>query len=243
VAPSDPSQTQAHVNAQLTSSYGGNLSGTSKEGVGGLTYGEEGLPTDDLDEPLTHHDGNAGLALTSQAKLSLMRKLARGTIDIPDGNAASGSNTTTGSNASGGGNIISTTSIVSSMNEATGLPSHIQPPMQYQQQLYTQRQQEQQLGTPSKCLLLSNMFDPMTEENPDFDLEIREDVSAEVSKLGQLIHIFVDKTSRGGFVYVKLGGVEQALAVVKQLNGRWFGNNQIRAEFYPEEKYNTTFQL
>jgi len=87
------------------------------------------------------------------------------------------------------------------------------------------------------------MFDPMTEENPDFDLEIREDVSAEVAKLGQLIHIFVDKTSRGGFVYVKLENIEQALAVVKQLNGRWFGSNQIRAEFYPEEKYNTTFQL
>jgi len=119
VAPSDPSQTQAHVNAQVTNSYGGNLSGSGKDGVGGLTYGgnaDEGLPTDDLDEPLTHHDGNAGLALTSQAKLSLMRKLARGAIDVPD-------NTTT--NTVGSGTTThNPTSVVSEMNEVTGLLSH-----------------------------------------------------------------------------------------------------------------------
>ncbi|AQL09640.1 Splicing factor CC1-like [Zea mays] len=49
------------------------------------------------------------------------------------------------------------------------------------------------LAPPSQCLLLKNMFDPALETDPDFDLDIRDDVQEECSKFGQLKHIFVDK--------------------------------------------------
>lgn len=71
------------------------------------------------------------------------------------------------------------------------------------------------IGQPSECLLLKNMFDPATEvclfvfflvllwelliqlkmlqTEPDFDLDIKEDVEEECSKYGQVEHIFVDK--------------------------------------------------
>lgn len=77
------------------------------------------------------------------------------------------------------------------------------------------------VGTPSECLLLKNMFDPTTEvridwlntatehcysfigstniryynmqTEPDFDLDIKEDVEEECSKYGRVKHIYVDK--------------------------------------------------
>ncbi|PPD97594.1 hypothetical protein GOBAR_DD05378 [Gossypium barbadense] len=49
------------------------------------------------------------------------------------------------------------------------------------------------IGQPSECLLLKNMFDPATETEPDFDLDIKEDVEEECSKYGRVKHIYVDK--------------------------------------------------
>ncbi|KAL6270857.1 hypothetical protein ACE6H2_027768 [Prunus campanulata] len=49
------------------------------------------------------------------------------------------------------------------------------------------------IGVPSECLLLKNMFDPAVETEPNFDLDIKEDVQEECSKYGNLRHIFVDK--------------------------------------------------
>lgn len=77
------------------------------------------------------------------------------------------------------------------------------------------------IGVPSECLLLKNMFDPKIEvvgqiilryfsfyapvagnflndlmllqTEPDFDLDIKEDVQDECSKFGTLEHIFVEK--------------------------------------------------
>ncbi|KAF5957849.1 hypothetical protein HYC85_005074 [Camellia sinensis] len=49
------------------------------------------------------------------------------------------------------------------------------------------------IGKPSECLLLKNMFDPATETEPDFDLDITEDVQEECSNYGRVKHIYVDK--------------------------------------------------
>lgn len=72
------------------------------------------------------------------------------------------------------------------------------------------------VGTPSECLLLKNMFDPATEvcdflvylyllvpsclmfyifmqTDPDFDMDIKDDVEEECSKYGRVKHIYVDR--------------------------------------------------
>merc|ERR1719445_1224039 len=67
-------------------------------------------------------------------------------------------------------------------------------------------------ASTSPCLLLSNMFDPAKETDPDFDLDIREDVMDEVGKYGQLRHIYVDKTSVDGKVYLKFSNSTGATA-------------------------------
>merc|ERR1719412_2250865 len=82
----------------------------------------------------------------------------------------------------------------------------------------------------SSCLLLRSMFDPSTETEADFDLDIREDVMEEVSKYGTLRHIYVDKVSKEGLVYLKFSAPDHAgaKATFDALNGRWFGQNQIQ---------------
>jgi len=93
----------------------------------------------------------------------------------------------------------------------------------------------------SPCVLLRNMFDPSKETDPDFDLDIREDVMDEVGKYGQLLHIYVDKTSTEGRVYLKFTEVKGARTTIKALNNRWFGQNQIKGKFVPLQKYGTQF--
>ncbi|RDX93788.1 RNA-binding protein 39, partial [Mucuna pruriens] len=80
------------------------------------------------------------------------------------------------------------------------------------------------VGIPSECLLLKNMFDPSTETEPDFDIDIKEDVEEECSKYGRVKHIFVDKKS-AGFVYLRFETVEAASAAQRAMHMRWFARS------------------
>ena len=74
----------------------------------------------------------------------------------------------------------------------------------------------------TQCFMLSNMFDPVTEREPAWDQEIRDDVIDECNKHGGVSHIYVDKASPQGNVYVKCPNVSTAVAAVNALHGRWF---------------------
>lgn len=93
----------------------------------------------------------------------------------------------------------------------------------------------------SQCLLLTNMFDPVKETDPDFDLEIREDVREEVSGHGRLLHIYVDKTSKEGRIYLKFEVPQAAQGAMKALDGRWFAQNRIVASFMDPAEYAIQF--
>ncbi|KAJ1398577.1 Splicing factor, RBM39-like [Sesbania bispinosa] len=86
------------------------------------------------------------------------------------------------------------------------------------------------VGSPSECLLLKNMFDPSTETEPDFDIDIKEDVEEECSKYGRVKHIYVDKRS-AGFVYLQFETVEAASAAQRAMHMRWFARRLISAVF------------
>lgn len=60
------------------------------------------------------------------------------------------------------------------------------------------------------------------ETNPTFDVEIRDDVIEECNKHGGVLHIYVDKASAQGNVYVKCPSIASAVASVTALHGRWF---------------------
>jgi hypothetical protein len=61
------------------------------------------------------------------------------------------------------------------------------------------------------------------ENRPNWDQEIRDDVIEECNKHGGVLHIYVDKTSPQGNVYVKCPTISAAVTSVTALHGRFFG--------------------
>ncbi|AQK65332.1 Splicing factor CC1-like [Zea mays] len=96
------------------------------------------------------------------------------------------------------------------------------------------------MSTPTEFLLLKNMFDPSLETDPDFDLDIRDDVQDECSKFGAVKHIFVDKNT-AGFVYLQFDSVTAAGKAQQALHGRWFAGKMITATFMSDQEYSTKF--
>ncbi|XP_030522944.1 RNA-binding protein 39 isoform X2 [Rhodamnia argentea] len=96
------------------------------------------------------------------------------------------------------------------------------------------------VGVPSECLLLKNMFDPTLETEPDFDLDIKEDVQEECAKFGNLKHIFVEKNS-AGFVYLRFENTQSASNAQRALHGRWFAGKMITATFMVPLTYEAKF--
>ncbi|XP_024029118.1 RNA-binding protein 39 [Morus notabilis] len=97
------------------------------------------------------------------------------------------------------------------------------------------------VGSPTECLLLNNMFDPATETDPEFDVDIKEDVEEECSKCGRVVHIYVDKNS-AGCVYLRFETAEAAAAAQRAMHGRWFAGRQISALFMQPQVYEAKFR-
>uniref|UniRef100_A0A672QNK1 RNA-binding protein 39-like n=1 Tax=Sinocyclocheilus grahami TaxID=75366 RepID=A0A672QNK1_SINGR len=104
----------------------------------------------------------------------------------------------------------------------------------------------QALNLPSQpiathCFQLSNMFNPNSENDLGWEIEIQDDVIEECNKHGGVIHIYVDKKSAEGNVYVKCPSIPAAMAAVSALHGRWFGGKMITAAYVPLPTYHNLF--
>ncbi|RZF34761.1 hypothetical protein LSTR_LSTR007813 [Laodelphax striatellus] len=93
----------------------------------------------------------------------------------------------------------------------------------------------------TQCFMLANMFDPATETNPNWEIEIRDDVIEECNKHGGVLHVYVDKASPQGNVYVKCPTINTAVAAVNSLHGRWFAGRVITAGYVPLINYHSLF--
>lgn len=110
---------------------------------------------------------------------------------------------------------------------------------------FAQKQQQQLAETDppiaTQCFMLSNMFDPSTETNVNWHLEVRDDVIEECNNYGGVCHIVVDKASPTGNVYVKCPTVQTAVAAVNALHGRYFAGKVITAAYVPAVNYHNLF--
>jgi len=89
----------------------------------------------------------------------------------------------------------------------------------------------------SPCIVIRNMFDAKEgEKDPDFHLDLKDDVEDEASKYGKLKHIHIEKDS-AGYVYLRFDSIEAAQKCIDSLNGRWFASRKIAADFVPEATY------
>ncbi|CAH2243124.1 RNA-binding protein 39 isoform X2 [Pararge aegeria] len=93
----------------------------------------------------------------------------------------------------------------------------------------------------TQCFMLNNMFDPASESNPSWDIEIRDDVISECNKHGGVLHVYVDKASPQGNVYCKCPTIATAVASVNSLHGRWFAGRVITAAYVPLINYHSLF--
>ncbi|XP_021285892.1 RNA-binding protein 39 isoform X1 [Herrania umbratica] len=191
----------------------------------------------DLDD-----DEGGGLSLNSSSRASLMAKLDRsGTASSITGSVGIAGNST---------GLTATTATI--LGAAPAVPSLVPPTLQAHVrtisglpgvglQLPTNGIPTiDTIGTPSECLLLKNMFDPDLETEPDFDLDIKEDVQEECSKFGKLKHIYVDRDS-AGFVYLRFEDTQAAMSAQRNLHGRWFAAKMITATFMVPQTYEAKF--
>uniref|UniRef100_A0A8C6LAZ4 RNA binding motif protein 39a n=1 Tax=Nothobranchius furzeri TaxID=105023 RepID=A0A8C6LAZ4_NOTFU len=91
------------------------------------------------------------------------------------------------------------------------------------------------------CFQLSNMFNPNSENAPRWEVDIQHDVIEECNKHGGVVHIYVDKNSAEGNVYVKCPSIPAAMASVNALHGRFFGGKMITASYVPLPTYHNLF--
>ncbi|KAL2323994.1 hypothetical protein Fmac_023052 [Flemingia macrophylla] len=142
---------------------------------------EVGGNTGDFDD-----DEGGGLSLNACSRALLMQKLDRsGTASSMVGSLGNSVVNNTGLNLPATSNVPTAVSVASPpVSGLTG--GNLQIPTATIPSVDT-------IGVPSECLMLKNMFDPKDETEPDFDLDIKEDVEAECSKFGKLKHIYVDK--------------------------------------------------
>ncbi|WVZ59099.1 hypothetical protein U9M48_009297 [Paspalum notatum var. saurae] len=184
-----------------------------------------GATTGDLDD-----DEGGGLALNASSRAALMLKLDR-----------SGTATSLTGGVGAAGVAIPATSVVGAPAAASLLPPTIPAvgsipgaavlPVTTQNVI---------MSAPTEFLLLKNMFDPAVETDPDFDLDIRDDVQDECSKFGAVKHIFVDKNT-AGFVYLQFDSVSAAAKAQQALHGRWFAGKMITATFMSAQEYKAKF--
>ncbi|WRX08223.1 RNA recognition motif domain - like 7 [Theobroma cacao] len=170
-------------------------------------------------------DEGGGLALNAQSRALLMQKLDRsgiatsitGSLGVPLLN----------------GSAPNLQAVTLPVNGQAAYPAPIVPPIMSTTAV-------DPTGQPSECLLLKNMFDPATEMEPDFDLEIKEDVEEECSKYGRVKHIHVDKNS-AGCVYLRFDSAEAAGKAQRAMHMRWFAGRSISALFMQPHEYEARF--
>ena len=93
----------------------------------------------------------------------------------------------------------------------------------------------------TQCFMLSNMFTPNENTQSDWHQEIMDDVIDECNKFGGCVHVYVDKMSSDGNVYVKCPTVKIAVDSVASLHGRYFAGKLITAAYVPLINYHTLF--
>ncbi|XP_041711735.1 RNA-binding protein 39 isoform X3 [Coregonus clupeaformis] len=180
-----------------------------------------------------------GIDLGTTGRLQLMARLAEGTgLQIPP--AAQQALQMSGS-------MHSSSIHFSNMAAGTDIQARPNPPSEAAtpaMNLGTSMNQAMNLPTQplaTHCLQLSNMFSPQSESEPGWDVEIQDDVMEECNKHGGIVHIYVDKNSPQGNVYVKCPTIPTAMAAVNALHGRWFAGKMITAAYVPLPTYHNLF--
>lgn len=98
-------------------------------------------------------------------------------------------------------------------------------------------------GTPSLCIRLKNMFEPVRRMEESQCQELENAVLERCHTHGAVVHVWVDKKSPFGCVYLKMGSRESAMGAYNALHGGWYKGKLVTAKYIPEAKYHKWFPL
>lgn len=95
----------------------------------------------------------------------------------------------------------------------------------------------------TQCFMLSNMFDAKTRERGGgrWETSLMDDVIGECQQHGGVLHIYIDRDSEPGNIYVKCPSVAAAISSVNALHGRFYAGKLITAAYVPLPNYHSLF--
>jgi len=191
-------------------------------------------------------DGAAGTNMDAQARSVLMARLAGAGTARPNMMQQNRQMALTGTNMMPLGQpSAQRLAVMGGAPGILGMPG-MNPAMAMQSGMAQAAMMQQSKGTPvgdpSSCMVVKNMFNPAEENEEDWDEDIKDDTTEEVSKFGKVRHCFVDKNSQG-FVYLMFESMAGGAACGKALHGRFFNRKMISVQFFPPAAYKAKFGL
>ncbi|CAH0515891.1 unnamed protein product [Peronospora belbahrii] len=169
-------------------------------------------------------DEGTGLSMNAQSRSALMAKLAGSDVNLFPTLMG-------GSVGTGAGYPATTTDFANSMAATAA---------QRAEQAAALMSSTEIEGSESFCFVVKNMFDVYQEQksgNPEWSVEIQQDVEEECGQYGPVLHTYVEKEKQGGLVYVLFDNVGSAVLAAKKLHGRWFNKRQISVRYLSSQEY------
>ncbi|RLN53252.1 hypothetical protein BBJ29_004444 [Phytophthora kernoviae] len=203
-----------------------NAYGSGNRGGGDFKSGAGAVGADNSDSGgrwKLEDDEGTGLSMNAQSRSALMAKLAGNDVNLFP-NTASGA-------AGGFPNASSSVNYTNSVAVSAA---------QRAEQAAALMASTEIEGSESFCFVVKNMFDVYQEQksgNPEWSVEIQQDVEEECGQYGPVLHTYVEKEKQGGLVYVLFDNAGSAVAAAKKLHGRWFNKRQISVRFLSSQEY------
>lgn len=98
-------------------------------------------------------------------------------------------------------------------------------------------------GTPSLCIRLKNMFEPVRRMEQSQCHELENAVLERCRSHGAVVHVWVDKKSPFGCVYLKMDSLKSAMGAYNALHGGWYKGKLVTAKYISEAKYHKWFPI
>lgn len=93
------------------------------------------------------------------------------------------------------------------------------------------------IESPTRVILVHNMFDKDTESGDAWMKEIEQEFREECSQFGTIAALKVMSKEPGGKIFASFDTVEAAVKCAQNLAGRWFDKRQLRVDFKQESDF------
>ncbi|XP_013774758.1 inner nuclear membrane protein Man1-like [Limulus polyphemus] len=94
---------------------------------------------------------------------------------------------------------------------------------------------------PTPCLKIRNMFDPEVEYGDDWHVRIQDAILEKCESNSGIVHMYVDKSSKEGCVFLKCNTLQAAREAYSSLHGWWFDGKLVTVKYLRLERYHERF--